>query len=203
MIFRTECSNTQYNAIEDLPKGQILGISLFDDAFFYDKNNKAHVNEEWMYGPFVFHASDVYRLDSGVKCSGKQEKWHCKKEIHQKIMSKPGVKDQIKKWKQKYGEHNLNFGEPTKTPIAITLIQPFAEAILSNKKKYENRNTRLFNIHPNIPLPDIPEMIQCRFCKNECTHWPRKKKKQKKRKRDNNSSLAPPKVMFNSCKIML
>ena len=211
-VFRNKCSNKEYGAIEDLPRKQILGISVIGDAFYYDPNNDGHVNDGWITGPFVYHIADVHRLDIGVECSGKQGGWECPKDVHEKIMSQPNVQEQIKKWKQQYGEDYLFFGDNGKCPIAITIHQPFVEAILRKEKKYENRKQKIFHLHTDkkrYPLPKPPkDGTKCRFCidGSNCNHWVHKKQTKKKsnRKRktmnDDDSSYEPPKVMFSSKK---
>ena len=159
--------------IEDLPRGQILGISIFSDGFWYDKNNDNHRNDPWILGPFVYKIFDVYRLEKGITVKGALGQWQCPKDIHQQIISQQSVQQKINEWKQEYGD-KLYFGEqPDQIPIAVTIHQPFAEAILRKEKKYENRKKRIFHLHSNkklYPLPPTPEMTQCRFCPRDDEH---------------------------------
>ena len=91
--------------------------------------------------------------------------------------------------------HRLYCGkDPNGIPSAITILQPFVEAILQGLKRVENRKRPCFSLHDAVyKHPPTPPQTQCRFCPNavavdttsntpntpgegkvtklKCTHW--------------------------------
>jgi len=148
--------------IEDLPRGQILGVMVLTEAFWFKRDQHTHL-DEWILGPFVYTIGDVVRLEEGVAVDGQLGKWSPSKEIHQQIMQQTSVQRKLEQWQLQYGDR-LYVGE-SDIPCAMTIHQPFVEAILSRLKKYENRKRPMFPLHPLLkPSPPSPDMTECRFC---------------------------------------
>ena len=129
-------------------------------------------------------------MEKGIKIAGKLGQWTISKNMHQEILStQQSVKQRIDGWIKQHHDQ-LYVGEQ---PLALTIHQPFLDAILRRKKKFENRKVRTFHLHPNkavAPLPPVPKPTLCKFCPSDndkCISWihvsESKKKTKKKSKR--------------------
>eukprot|EP01083_Nonionella_stella_P080893 222524_1 len=50
------------------PRGQILGVAIFDDTFWFDPSK--HMSDPWSLGPFCYQICDSFRFERGVDASG-------------------------------------------------------------------------------------------------------------------------------------
>ena len=99
---RKKTNETNDKIIENLPRGQILGIAIFSDTFWFDKKN---LEDKWCYGPFCYNILDVFRLKKGIDIKGHLKLWKPSEEIHQKIMMEQiSVKNKISEWLKQFGD---------------------------------------------------------------------------------------------------
>ena len=160
---------------------------LIDGYYWYDKSNSNHVNNSWSYGPFCYKIKDVYRLTDKYEHKGQLGCWMINNNVIKKILRiDKGLKDILNKWNQLYG--NKLFKEKDKNIYrAITILQPFAEAILLGIKTVENKKRPTFRLS-NTDVISKPSIKQCRFCdiNGNCNFWLHKGSiKRVKRKRKN------------------
>eukprot|EP01084_Bolivina_argentea_P306070 528813_1 len=174
-------------SIYSLPRGQILGLAIFDKTFWYNKAK--HSQDPWATGPFCYAIKDIFRLDTGVVALGNQSIWTPAESIHQTIMKQESAKRKLKEWKTQY-KNKLYIGA-NGIPSALTIKQPMVYGILERKKKIKNRKKSKFRLHPNKALynpPSKPDRITCRWCPTDgslCTnsyHISETKNKNTKRK---------------------
>lgn len=91
--------------IENLPRGQILGVALFCSPFWVNtKTIKEHDEDPWILGPFVYKILDCVRLENGIPAKGKLGGWQCDKYIHQQVINQYCVNQKINEWKHTYGD---------------------------------------------------------------------------------------------------
>ena len=88
--------------IEKLPRGQIVGLALFSDAYWYDQS--MHQNDNWCYGPYCYKILDVIQLETNIFCRGFLGLWKPSKEIHEKIINQNYIKNKISYWLGAYGD---------------------------------------------------------------------------------------------------
>lgn len=142
------------------------------NSFWY-KQKEHREADPWIIGPFVYEIGDTVRLDEPIALNGQLGKWMPSNSIYEQLMKQSSIQIKLAEWKQQYGT-KLYFGEQG-IPSAITIQQPFAEAILCGVKKYENRKRSLFPLHPEFKRsPPVPDITECRFCPDgdaKCTHW--------------------------------
>eukprot|EP01084_Bolivina_argentea_P306069 528812_1 len=159
-------------SIYSLPRGQILGLAIFDKTFWYNKAK--HSQDPWATGPFCYAIKDIFRLDTGVVALGNQSIWTPAESIHQTIMKQESAKRKLKEWKTQY-KNKLYIGA-NGIPSALTIKQPMVYGILERKKKIKNRKKSKFRLHPNKALynpPSKPDRITCRWCPTDgslCTN---------------------------------
>eukprot|EP01083_Nonionella_stella_P150936 481613_1 len=168
-------SQSSLQMIERLPRGQILGVAIFDATYWFDPSK--HMADPWCLGPFCYQICDSFRFERGVDASGQLGIWTPTQHAQNEILSQPSVRNKLEEWKQRYG-NRLYFGkDPNGTPSAITILQPFVEAILCGAKKVENRKRPCFRLHHSAVLykhPKAPDPTQCRFCPSDgtkCASW--------------------------------
>jgi len=161
-------TQSSLDKIEDLPRGQILGAAIFDDTYWFDKTK--HMDDPWHLGPFCYHVLDVVRFERGVEANGALSLWTPSPEAHHAIMAQPSVRAKFEAWKQQYGDQ-LYFGRGSNgIPSAITILQPFVEAMLRKLKMVENRKRPCFSLHDTVyKHPVTPPETQCRFCPDPST----------------------------------
>ena len=100
--------------------------------------------------------------------------------------------------------HRLYFGKNERQiPSAITILQPFVEAILRGLKGVENRKRPFFKLHANKSLyqhPTAPKQTQCRFCPPDlskdgtvkpCVYWAHAKETSSRNRRASKPPLTP------------
>eukprot|EP01084_Bolivina_argentea_P263111 445210_1 len=169
-----DCSSS-LDSIEKLPRGEILGIAIFNETYWFDRN--LHSSDPWKLGPFCYGILDVFRFEKGVKACGQLGIWTPKQDAQNQIAQQISVQNKINEWKHTYGDQ-LYFGkDPNGIPAAITILQPFVEGILRGIKRVENRKAPFFRLHDNKLLykhPIAPKQTKCRFCpsdKSKCVYW--------------------------------
>ena len=145
--------------MEDLENGKILGCMLVDDVQWYtsDMGRK----ERWAVGPLCYHIKDVFRLSTGIDAQGKLGTWSIPKKQYKVILEEESVKKKLKQWEDETGDEL--YKENGALYSAITIKQPFVEAILCGIKKVENRKRPIFRL-TNTGRIMLPQQIQCRFC---------------------------------------
>eukprot|EP01084_Bolivina_argentea_P108869 194584_1 len=168
-------SNSELNAIEKLPRGQILGIGIFNETYWFDRN--LHSSDPWKLGPFCYGILDVFRFEKGVKACGHLAIWTPKQDVQNQIAQQTSIQNKIDEWKNTYGDKLYLGKDPNGVPSAITILQPFVESILRGIKRVENRKKPCFQLHTNKLLythPIAPKEMLCRFCpldSSVCTFW--------------------------------
>ena len=170
---------------------------------WFDRNNKNHMNQEWMVGPFCLEIMTefVHKLPKPIECDGQQCRFPVKDDLLKQILEQHTVEETINEWKKQF-----KCDIYTELPTAITVSPPLAEAIITGYKNYENRDKRIFHLHEDkkqYPFPDKPADPKCRFCPSDptlnCTSWfhgnlnnnNKKKKKGVKRKLDGSHPNEP------------
>ena len=88
--------------IEDLPRGQILGVAIFSETFWFDQSK--HFDNEWNLGPFCYKIIDVFRFEHGIDANGQLGIWTPKDEAYDGIVSQPGYTAKIDEWRQRCGD---------------------------------------------------------------------------------------------------
>merc|ERR1712176_100109 len=94
-------SHLSLDKIEDLPRGQILGVAIFSETFWFDKS--LHLNNEWNLGPFCYKIIDVFRFEHGIDALGQLGVWTPKDTAYDAIQSMPNYCAKINEWKARYG----------------------------------------------------------------------------------------------------
>ena len=92
-------------------------------------------------GTYCYNILDAIRLDSKVKARGKMGVWRISKSVIHQIELMENVNNKIKEWVQKYDKQIDNKSMYS----AVTILQPFAEAIIRKIKRVENRSFRVFS----------------------------------------------------------
>eukprot|EP01084_Bolivina_argentea_P119121 211251_1 len=141
----------KHRAIQALPTGSIIGVALFDKSFWF---NASQSHNPWAHGPYCYHIKDAFRIDKPIKCRGLPGIWPMDKNIRNTIQSMPRVQAKLSQWKRTYKISN-------KSESCLTVMQPFAEAIIRKIKTIENRQSKLFLLSSNDG-----EFTGCRLCVN-------------------------------------
>eukprot|EP01084_Bolivina_argentea_P108867 194582_1 len=166
-------SRSSLDIIEDLPRGAILGVAIFNDTYWF--HPQLHQFDPWNLGPFCYGILDVFRFQYGVKACGQLGIWIPKQDAQNRIVQQKSIANKINEWKQTYGDQ-LYFGK-NGVVSAVTILQPFVEGILRGVKRTENRKRPIFRIHDNKKLykhPTKPTQTRCRFCPDDgtdCVYW--------------------------------
>lgn len=144
-----------------MPRGQIIGVALFSEPFFYERKFKTiDLN---IVGPICYPIVNFAAFKQTKPHVGntgltylKDENWLNDNEIY---------KSAIQDWKEQHEDEVFVKGK--KGFAILTIKQPFAAFIKIGVKKCENRNTFIFSIHEDKNKychPAKPANMICRFC---------------------------------------
>ncbi len=90
------------DVIEKLPCGEILGMALFHETFWFNK--RLHMNDPWNLGPFCYGILDVFRFAKGVQASGQLSIWIPKEHAQNEIAQQISIQNKINEWKEQHGD---------------------------------------------------------------------------------------------------
>ncbi len=94
--------NTQTQIIEELPYGQILGVAIFSETYWFNKSK--HMDDPYKLGPFCYGILDVFPLEIPVDAVGHLGIWSLKQDAADQVAKQVSVQNKINEWKQKYGQ---------------------------------------------------------------------------------------------------
>lgn len=96
-------SKSEYEIIEDLQRGAIVGLMLFSNAEWFSSQNRSLMNNRWAYGPFCYHIKDVHRLKVPMEARGQLGSWIVQQSMHARIMDEnPEANQKIQEWRETY-----------------------------------------------------------------------------------------------------
>ena len=132
----SQSEKSKFRAIQSLPTGQLLGLALIDAAFPFCAE---HVLDPWAHGPFCLRVHDVVRFPTPMPLRGRVNIFPIKpRSLAQSILEMNAVRDKINRWNVSF-----EFESDASALRAVTVLQPFGEAIIRGVKTIENRSTNL------------------------------------------------------------
>mmetsp|Transcript_37715 Transcript_37715/g.60412 ORF Transcript_37715/g.60412 Transcript_37715/m.60412 type:complete len:419 (+) Transcript_37715:56-1312(+) len=149
----------KYRSIQALPRKHIIGVAIIDESFWFTPE---HLRNPWAHGPYCYHILDAVRLDEPISHGGKPGIWPISPRCIKQIQSMSQVMQTIHSWIEQY-----DISQPaSKLFYAVTIFQPFAEAIIRKIKNIENRRSSqgLFRIQRDSKQEANDSQQGCRIC---------------------------------------
>jgi hypothetical protein len=139
-----EHSSKHYKCNRDLPKGVIVGVALFSTVREYKK--EIYGENAWACGPWCYEIAEAVALspEKTVEFKGNLGLTTLDKSTYDTLLDDPTISTTIDQWIQHYG---LSPRQKDRDVIRVlTIRQPYASAIVDNRKKVENRTHKRFPI---------------------------------------------------------
>ena len=162
-----DSSRSKLDKIESLPTSCIVGLMLVSKMFWFDAEKSYMRENKWCTGPVCYQIDEVLEFEEPIEnVSGKVGFWelsHCLKKLLVNDKKYKYIGKKIKEWKRKHG-NNLHKSRNYNEIGCLTIQQPFVHAILSKKKRIENRSSNIGNVSKKAVKKPKPNQIHCRFC---------------------------------------
>ena len=160
----TPLDQEKYRPLEGLESGNIVAIALFDRSFMFQAE---HAKDPWAHGPFCWHIHGHVMLPEPVPFSAQQGQ--CPTTTKAKklgsALASPSVSRVLKQWSElfEFEDEDFSFADLQhhKTPKALTVYQPFCEAICRGEKTFENRTYNIKRVRDRSS--EVSERT-CRTC---------------------------------------
>ena len=188
LFYRKYVGNSSLKCIEQLNRGSIVGVCLMSGPFAYEQ--ELHESEPWHMGPICYQIVDVFRLSIAIQCKGDQGLWYPSQNIMHQIATQKVYKRKMNEWTAKFKDDLIVYEHKEKESMAaLSIQQPWVEAILRKIKKVENRTGILFQLESKAKKFKRNGIAMCRFCFVEddvlkCSYWAHGTKKKIVKEKD-------------------